>query len=1641
MHVFRNWIVKLLAGPVVAVFLLNILVGSRVSVAMPGTQPSAQTLVSVNKDHYRLTAPGVVFGDSLQVLLPGRTALLSHLDIEVAGVGFNPAIERVYNGQRFSAGLFGKGWFLAGFESLSLTDAGTILVSGAYSAVEYTPGESGVYSAAGEGTIESLEDRSFVRRSPAGEVAHFSADGRLLYRADRHGNRIEYNYRDGLLTGIVNNSSSRALQLTYTQEGFLKEVRDETGRGIRYTYDADGRLIRANWYGIEQLDYEYDDQSRLTGIVERDGRHTRIKYADGEAPTVARVTDDGERWVSFDAGPGNARVDLRDHLGNSFFYEYTAFNDRVELRIDDDAGWSTSFEFSTNGSLLAYTSPGGYRLTVDYDGLGRIVETADTTGVRIRYIYEGDNLRPSEIIDRNGPRVAFKYDGRNNLIESRHTGRDPFIYAWHPNGILKEARQGNTILVSREIDEQGNVVQYRSGTDTPDRFVYDEVGRVVRRDTSSGTTFEYTYDGFDRITKIYRNGDQAMTFRYDAGGGLIGATDASGRKIAYSLDGAGRAAAVTLPDGTVYNVDRQEHKRGVLEAFVFPNGANKTVRLDNVNRLVEIEDAFNGVTAFDWTPDGLLKKKTYADGGHVEFFYDGAGRLIEKRHSDGTRILLRYRSGRLASIEAPDFRQNYDYDTDTRVVSTITDSQLGVDVNYTFNGHGKIESLEIEGVGRLTYEYDDNNRLVRLTDPDSNVTSYAYDRAGRLVEIAYPNGITQSLAYGQKTDSVEATEVSTRDEVLFSETYRYTDDGFLNEAREDVESVEQRFEYNDIESITTFERTGGGSEGRYVAYEYDENQNLAAERRDDREITYEYEGIGRLAARSGDRFEFDKRGNLVSASVEGEPLRYEYDLENRLRTVHLPDGTRKVMRYSPRGKMVYVKHGAYERHILWFGNHRLLELDGNKEPVKLYLYGERFDQLIGVREPDGVRYLHQDPVGSVRLVTNEFAQPVARYNYLPFGEPLPGDGSPEDYRHYAGHPYDPDLGMYYMRARHYSPVLKRFVTRDPVGGHIGVPHTMNPYLYALNNPSNVVDPEGEIVMALLGVAAVTVATVVVVAATAASQLQGPPKVTAYSPGLEDSPDPGRELREMPARMQGLGNAVKELSKITGEGAKGGSMVINAGNIVDLTDPDDQKAEAARIKAITETIRPDKVVSSIAQTIINEKAKEVVGSGAIRDKIVGEATKKVVESTIVSKVPKNPPPVNGGGATGSGGAAPPTGGSSVGGGTAGTTAPANGGTPGGDSGTGGGNGSGTSGNSGTGGGNVAGSGGGNSGGSTDNDAGGGATTGTGSSGGGTNNAGTGGADSEDRDGGSDRQSTSNSGYGGSDGCDPTDPNDGCYNPLADPNTVAGTGTQGRAGNGQGGADPGTIPGLDDPSVPGSGGTQNAPTQGQPIDPGYTDDPVQNARDTQDIIDAENEAFPPLAPEQPGSGIAGDFGTPPAISDIPDRDSGSTTGGTGNTGRTGNTGNGGTGTTGGGTGNTGTGNTGSGNTGSGGSGSGNTGSGGGGSNDSSNNGPVAQQASCNDTNEAGSNQPERYTIDVGGDQGEITFSWTMFTIKDQMSVSGAGVSFSTGCVSGSKSVTLNKTGAGSRITVDIGPNCDPSQKGRNTQWNFSVSCPGN
>ncbi|NRB26040.1 RHS repeat-associated core domain-containing protein, partial [Shewanella sp.] len=80
----------------------------------------------------------------------------------------------------------------------------------------------------------------------------------------------------------------------------------------------------------------------------------------------------------------------------------------------------------------------------------------------------------------------------------------------------------------------------------------------------------------------------------------------------------------------------------------------------------------------------------------------------------------------------------------------------------------------------------------------------------------------------------------------------------------------------------------------------------------------------------------------------------------------------------------------------------------------------------------------------------------------PFGKRLGGEKAGLGF---TGHLQDEDLGLTYMQARYYDPLIGRFYSNDPIG-FTGNPHSFNRYSYANNNPYKYIDPDGREVRAV-----------------------------------------------------------------------------------------------------------------------------------------------------------------------------------------------------------------------------------------------------------------------------------------------------------------------------------------------------------------------------------------------------------------------------------------------------------------------------------------------------------------------------------------------------------------------------------------------
>jgi len=128
---------------------------------------------------------------------------------------------------------------------------------------------------------------------------------------------------------------------------------------------------------------------------------------------------------------------------------------------------------------------------------------------------------------------------------------------------------------------------------------------------------------------------------------------------------------------------------------------------------------------------------------------------------------------------------------------------------------------------------------------------------------------------------------------------------------------------------------------------------------------------------------------------------------------------------------------------------------------RTYAYGlQRIDEIQFVQGAWTPSFYVYDGGGSVRQLANTGQTVTDTYDYDAFGNVVNKTGTTPNNYLYRGEQYDPDLGLYYLRARYYNPLTDRFLSRDPAPGNIAIPGTLHKYLYAGGDGVNYVDPTG-----------------------------------------------------------------------------------------------------------------------------------------------------------------------------------------------------------------------------------------------------------------------------------------------------------------------------------------------------------------------------------------------------------------------------------------------------------------------------------------------------------------------------------------------------------------------------------------------------
>jgi RHS repeat-associated protein len=205
---------------------------------------------------------------------------------------------------------------------------------------------------------------------------------------------------------------------------------------------------------------------------------------------------------------------------------------------------------------------------------------------------------------------------------------------------------------------------------------------------------------------------------------------------------------------------------------------------------------------------------------------------------------------------------------------------------------------------------------------------------------------------------------------------------------------------------------------------------------------YLYDGEGRICA---------EQGVYTGASVG-----YIYDAEgNRVAKGSLSEFACGAWVAPGKSGNVFT---LTESYVVGAGGEQLSVVGptGNWLRSNAYVGG----QALATYNPSGMYFNLTDAEGTKRVQTTYSGGIENQCWSLPFGDDLTCSGPDDNQLHYTAKERDTESGNDYFGARYYGSNGSRFLSPDPLGGHLENPQSLNKYAYALNNPLTNTDPTG-----------------------------------------------------------------------------------------------------------------------------------------------------------------------------------------------------------------------------------------------------------------------------------------------------------------------------------------------------------------------------------------------------------------------------------------------------------------------------------------------------------------------------------------------------------------------------------------------------
>ena len=851
----------------------------------------------------------------------------------------------------------------------------------------------------------------------------YNASSEQTQTTDELGNVRNFTYDANFWPKGASDSIGPIVSFTFNVNGTMAaksvgyDLTATSSVATAYTYDAYGNMTGQTDALGRQTQYTYDTLGRLSSTTAPAGGATTNTYdALGNLKTSAQPLG---RTNSYTYDANTNKLSQTDANGHTTTYQYDALNRLTIVTYPTSPASTMAYTYDFRNNAIKTTDQANHVTSNVYDLAGRLTSTTAAFGTAqaatISYTYNNDG-RKATATDPLGHTTTSNYDTAGRLTSTVDAQSNTTQYTYDDAGNQISILDPNNHKTQSQYDARWRLSKTIYDDGTTKQYSYDGPGNMASVTDQATNTVQYTYDAANQLKSVIQtaspNPQNTTAYTYDPNGNLSNLTDANSHATQKGFDTLNQLKQETMPVGQTQT--RTYDAAGNLTSMTDYNGKTTTYAYDALNRLLSktpdpsLTDAQE---SFTYTPTGKRASMTDASGA-TTYTYDNLDRLITKATPQGTL--------------------NYTYDAAGNVASISSNNTNGVSVAYTYDNLNRLSTVVDNrlavGQNTTTYSYDPASNLATATYPNGLQSSFTYDDLNRLKSM---NGYTYQL--GPTGNRTSASEPGGR-------TLNWGYDGIYRLTQEAI-------------SLDPHSNNGTATYGLDpVGNRLSQTSSLP----DIQSGTFTYDPNDRLSTET-----YDSNGNTLVSGART----FAYGFENRLKSM-TTNGSQVTVVYDGDGNRVAkTVGGATTRYLVDdlnpTGYSQVVEELVGGAVQRTYTYGlQRINENQLINSTWTPSFYGYDGFGSVRTLADAKGTVIDTYEYDSWGNFFGSIGTTPNVYLYRGEQYDPDLMLYYLRARYFNPLTGRFLTRDPENGKRVMPKSLHKYVYAGNDPVNRFDPTG-----------------------------------------------------------------------------------------------------------------------------------------------------------------------------------------------------------------------------------------------------------------------------------------------------------------------------------------------------------------------------------------------------------------------------------------------------------------------------------------------------------------------------------------------------------------------------------------------------